>query len=90
MPYDGVFSNGTQLFVDDQMNNRILVWNTFPTANFTPPMSCLASQTPPAAWKTTTAPDAPKADHPQTISASRRESPRSATSLLLPMAMVGT
>jgi len=35
MPYDGVFSNGTQLFVDDQMNNRILVWNTFPTANFT-------------------------------------------------------
>lgn len=36
MPYDGVFSNGTQLFIDDQMNNRILVWNTFPTANFTP------------------------------------------------------
>jgi len=36
MPYDGVFSNGTQLFVDDQMNNRILVWNTFPTANFAP------------------------------------------------------
>ena len=35
MPYDGVFSNGTQLFVDDQKNNRILVWNTFPTANFT-------------------------------------------------------
>jgi hypothetical protein len=36
MPYDGVFSNGTQLFVDDRMNNRILVWSTFPTANFTP------------------------------------------------------
>ena len=36
MPYDGVFSNGTQLFIDDQMNNRILVWNTFPTANFAP------------------------------------------------------
>jgi hypothetical protein len=36
MPYDGVYSNGTQLFVDDQMNNRILVWNTFPTANFAP------------------------------------------------------
>ena len=33
-PYDGVFSNGTQLFVVDQMNNRILVWNTFPTQNF--------------------------------------------------------
>ena len=30
MPYDGVFSNGTQLFVDDQKNHRILVWNTFP------------------------------------------------------------
>ena len=34
-PYDGVFSNGTQLFVDDQNNNRIMIWNTFPTANFT-------------------------------------------------------
>src|SRR5208283_2144935 len=36
MPYDGVFSNGTQLFVDDQKNERILVWNTFPTLNFQP------------------------------------------------------
>lgn len=36
MPYDGVYSNGTELFVGDQMNNRILVWNTFPTANFAP------------------------------------------------------
>jgi hypothetical protein len=36
MPYDGVFSNGTQLFVDDQKNNRILVWNTFPTTSSTP------------------------------------------------------
>ena len=34
MPYDGVFSNGTQLFIDDQKNERILVWNTFPTTNF--------------------------------------------------------
>jgi hypothetical protein len=34
MPYDGVFSNGTQLFIDDQKNNRILVWNTFPSSNF--------------------------------------------------------
>lgn len=34
MPYDGVFSNGTQLFVDDQKNQRILVWNTFPTKKF--------------------------------------------------------
>jgi hypothetical protein len=36
MPYDGVFSNGTQLFVDDQKNERILVWNKFPTKNFAP------------------------------------------------------
>ena len=35
-PYDGVFSNGTQLFVDDQMNQRILVWAKFPTKNFKP------------------------------------------------------
>ena len=34
MPYDGVFSNGTQLFVDDQKNQRILIWNTFPTSSF--------------------------------------------------------
>lgn len=35
-PFDGVFSNGTQLFAVDQANNRILVWNTFPTTNFQP------------------------------------------------------
>ena len=35
-PYDGVYSNGTQLFVTDQMNNRVMIWNTFPTASFTP------------------------------------------------------
>jgi hypothetical protein len=29
-------SNGTQLFVADYYNNRVLIWNTFPTANFTP------------------------------------------------------
>lgn len=34
-PYDGVFSNGTQLFVVDQGNNRVLIWNHFPTASFT-------------------------------------------------------
>jgi len=34
-PYIGVFSNGIQLFVaDGPVNNRILVWNAFPTANF--------------------------------------------------------
>jgi hypothetical protein len=36
--YDPTYidSNGTQLFVADYDNNRVLIWNTFPTANFTP------------------------------------------------------
>lgn len=29
-------SNGTQLLVTDSMNNRVLIWNSFPTASFTP------------------------------------------------------
>ncbi len=29
-------SNGTQLFVADNGNHRVLVWDTFPTASFTP------------------------------------------------------
>jgi hypothetical protein len=29
----GVFSDGTRLFVEDSRNNRILVFNTFPTSN---------------------------------------------------------
>lgn len=33
-PSRGVFSNGTQLFVTDTDNNRILIWNSFPTENF--------------------------------------------------------
>lgn len=32
--YDGLYSNGTQLFVGDYGNNRVMVWNTFPTTNF--------------------------------------------------------
>ena len=32
--YGGIFSNGTQLFVADTTNNRVLVWNSFPTVNF--------------------------------------------------------
>ena len=32
--YDGLFSNGTQLFVGDWSNSRVMVWNTFPTASF--------------------------------------------------------
>ena len=32
--YDGLYSNGTQLFVADYTNDRVMVWNTFPTTNF--------------------------------------------------------
>jgi hypothetical protein len=32
----GVWSDGTRLFVADADNNRVLVWNTFPTTSFQP------------------------------------------------------
>lgn len=32
-PYDGVYFNNAQLFVGDGGNNRVLIWNTFPTTN---------------------------------------------------------
>jgi hypothetical protein len=32
----GVWSDGTRLIVADSDNHRVLIWNTFPTANFTP------------------------------------------------------
>lgn len=35
-PYQGVWSNGLQLFVSDSSNNRVLVWDDFPTENFQP------------------------------------------------------
>lgn len=35
-PYDGVYSNGRQLYVADTNNHRVLIWNEFPTSNFTP------------------------------------------------------
>ncbi|MBU0785056.1 MAG: hypothetical protein KJ798_13735 [Gammaproteobacteria bacterium] len=35
-PYAGIDSNGTQLAVTDAGNNRVLIWNTFPTTNFQP------------------------------------------------------
>lgn len=35
-PYDGVYSNGRQLYITDTDNNRVLIWNEFPTSNFTP------------------------------------------------------
>jgi hypothetical protein len=31
-----ISSNGNQLFVNDQVNSRVLIWNTFPTANNAP------------------------------------------------------
>ena len=31
-----VWSNGLQLIVTDSMNNRVLIWNSFPTTNFQP------------------------------------------------------
>jgi hypothetical protein len=33
-PYLGVASNGLQLFVTDTGNNRVMIWNSFPTANY--------------------------------------------------------
>lgn len=35
-PYEGMWSNGLQLFVADTGNNRVLVWDSFPTENFQP------------------------------------------------------
>ncbi|KYZ86951.1 hypothetical protein A3Q32_02715 [Alcanivorax sp. KX64203] len=35
-PYDGVDSNGRQLAIADSGNARVLIWNSFPTANFQP------------------------------------------------------
>ncbi len=33
-PYNGVDSDGSRLFIADGDNNRVLVWNQFPTTNF--------------------------------------------------------
>jgi hypothetical protein len=35
-PYEGVWSNGRQLFISDTLNERVLVWNSFPTESFQP------------------------------------------------------
>lgn len=35
-PSTGIWSNGIQLFVADSKNNRILIWDTWPTTNFEP------------------------------------------------------
>ena len=32
--YNGVSSNGVQLAIADSRNNRVLIWNSFPTTNF--------------------------------------------------------
>ena len=33
---EGVFSDGTRLYVADGSNNRVLIWNSVPTANEVP------------------------------------------------------
>jgi hypothetical protein len=33
-PYGGIASNGVQFAVADSENNRVLIWNSFPTSNF--------------------------------------------------------
>jgi len=35
-PWLGVYSNGIQLFITDTFNNRVLVWNSFPSSSFEP------------------------------------------------------
>ena len=35
-PYAGIMTNSSQFFISDYSNNRVLVWNTFPTENFQP------------------------------------------------------
>lgn len=35
-PYLGIWSNGLQLILSDSSNNRVLIWNSFPTENFQP------------------------------------------------------
>ena len=35
-PYDGIHFNGRQLCVVDGDNNRVLIWDSFPTENFQP------------------------------------------------------
>jgi len=32
-PYDGVYFTSAQMFVGDENNNRVLIWNSFPTTN---------------------------------------------------------
>lgn len=33
-PYEGITSNGQQLFIADSRRNRVMIWNTWPTENF--------------------------------------------------------
>lgn len=40
-----LYSNGTQLFVVDQHNNRVLIWNSFPTSNLQPANVVLGQNT---------------------------------------------
>lgn len=41
----GLYSNGTQIFVADSGNNRIMVWDTFPLTNGAPASSLIGQDT---------------------------------------------
>ncbi len=43
--YEGIYSNGAQIFVTDSGNNRVLIWNTWPTENFTAADALLGQST---------------------------------------------
>jgi hypothetical protein len=45
-PAGGITSNGVQLAVTDSGNNRVLIWNSFPTSNFQPADTILGQNAP--------------------------------------------
>jgi WD40 repeat protein len=45
-PSGGIGSNGVQLAVTDSGNNRVLIWDTFPTSNFQPADRILGQNAP--------------------------------------------
>lgn len=42
-PYNGVFVSGSQIFVADSNNNRVLIWNSWPTQNGQPADTVIGS-----------------------------------------------
>ena len=49
-----VTSNGSQLFIADVLNNRVLMWSAIPTTNFAAPTVSSARVHLPPIWRTTT------------------------------------